>query len=90
MKRYIASLSGYGNIDHGENPYLRICSGRTITGDTIEEMQAAVRDYIDEYNLGAGNYSNTYVADTETQEIIGYISYNGRWWAKGSKYFPNN
>lgn len=46
----------------------------------------AARDYIETHNLGAGNWSGGYVFD-EYDNQEGYISYNGKYWEKGSKYY---
>ena len=78
--RYKVLLSAHGNIDHGENPY------ETLAGvdrgykeaDTIEELQSIVRKYIDDNDLGSGNWTGGKVFDGD--EEIGYISYNGRYW----------
>jgi hypothetical protein len=53
--------------------------------NTIEECQKAVRNYIMENDFGSGNWTGGKVY--KDGEQIGYISYNGRYWEKGSKYY---
>ena len=78
--RYTVTLGAYGNIDHGENPYkaLQGVFQGTKQAETIEELQQIVRTYIDDNDLGSGNWSGGDVF--EDGKKIGRISYNGRWW----------
>jgi hypothetical protein len=90
IEMYIVTLTAHGNIDHDENPYKNIVNGIEIEGkmvkmNTIEECQKAVRNYIMENDLGSGNWTGGKVYKDGKQ--IGYISYNGRYWEKGSKYY---
>lgn len=87
---YKVTLSACGNIDHGENPYSNIVNGIEIKpmlgkAKTIEECCAIVRGYIEENNLGSGNWTGGVVFQNGTR--VGYISYNGRYWGKGSEYY---
>lgn len=78
--RYTVELTAHGNIDHGENPYEALAGVEQTTrsADTIEELQKIVRDYIEEHNLGGGQWTGGKV--TENGKEIGRISYNGRYW----------
>lgn len=81
--KYSVLLSSCGNIDYGQDPY-DVYNGvpnRVYYANTKEELQQEVRRFIDENNLGAGNYSGGQVRDSNGKEI-GYISYNGRYWDK--------
>jgi hypothetical protein len=75
-------LSNVGNPDHRQDSS-RALPG-TTTGwkavDSVEAAQAAVRAYISENDLGGGNWTGGDVKDVETGEVIGSISYNGRFW----------
>lgn len=82
---YSVTLSAHGNIDHDENPNLEVAEGRIAEATTIEECQQIVRGYIEENDLGGGNWTGGKVF--KDGEQVGYISYNGRYWEKGSKYF---
>ena len=87
---YKVTLSACGNIDFNENPYDNIINGfkvpsQIIETHSIEECQNIVLNYIEEYCLGSGNWTGGQVY--KENEQIGYISYNGRYWEKGSKYY---
>ena len=88
---YTVKLSGHGNIDHDENPYLNIVNNEIIEAavaeaNSIEECQSIVRNYIEENGLGGGNWTGGEVF--KNGEKVGRISYNGRFWEVGSKYCP--
>lgn len=77
---YTVKLSACGNIDYGQNPYelLYGVPKRVIKATSIEECQQIVRNYIDFYNIGSGNWDGGDVF--KDGKFIGYISYNGRYW----------
>lgn len=82
---YLVILSACGNVDHFENPYMNIVDGCFVyqgfgISDSIEGCQDIVRKYIDDNNLGAGNWSGGEVF--KNGEYIGEISYNRRFWSK--------
>ena len=84
---YKVILSACGNIDHNENPYNNIVNYEIIEPcevecSSIKECQEAVLKYIDDNNLGAGNWTGGDV--TKNNKKVGYISYNGRFW-EGTK-----
>lgn len=81
---YKVVLSACGNIDHYENPYDNIVNGVRVNSEivefnSIEECQKAVRAYIEENDLGGGNWDGGQVFENDKQ--IGFISYNGRYWS---------
>ena len=87
---YTVILSACGNIDHNENPYSNNVNGievkkEMVEAESIEECQKAVEDYIEENDLGGGNWSGGQVFKDD--ERVGYISYNRRYWEKGHKYY---
>lgn len=87
---YLVTLSACGNIDHDENPYDSIVDGNRVDTEvseasTIKKCQEIVCSYIQNNNLGAGNWNGGKVFKDNKQ--VGYISYNGRYWKKGSKYY---
>ncbi len=87
---YSVTLSACGNPDHMENPYSNIVNGIAIekdiaVADSIEECQRLVRNYIEDNCLGAGNWTGG--RGFENGVRGGHISYNGRYWEKGSKYY---
>lgn len=87
---YTVTLSACGNIDHNENPYSNYVNGNKVKpmvskAKTIEECQVIVRGYIEGNDLGAENWTGGKVY--LNGERVGYISYNGRYWEKGSEYY---
>lgn len=84
-KKYKVALTAHGNIDHGANPYAMVAPPLNVFADTIEELQQAVRDYIEEYDLGGGNWTGGQVTETATGKKVGYISYNCRYWDETAK-----
>ena len=85
--KYKVELNSCGNPDRGQNPFANVngAMASVVLVDTIDEARATVREYIEEHNLGGGNWSGGKVW-TETGEYVGYISYNGRFWNKNTKY----
>ena len=76
---YIVSLSTCGNIDYGQNPYESMYGvpSYTFKCQTIEECAQEVRRYIEDYDIGSGNWIGGQVYD-ENDNLIGRICYNGR------------
>lgn len=85
MTKVKVELNSIGNPDRGQDTTKQIEGAWAIMRhvDSIEEASKAVRDYIEKHNLGAGNWSGGKVW-TEDNEYLGYISYNGRFWADDS------
>lgn len=85
VTKYKVELNSIGNPDRGQDPTKQIEGAWAIMRhvDSIEEASKAVRDYIEKHNLGAGNWAGGNVW-TEENEYLGYISYNGRFWADES------
>ena len=88
---YRILLMACGNPDHKENPYDNVVNGMEIPKlwracESIKECQEVAMKYIGVHDLGSGNWSGGYVFD-EYDNQEGYISYNGKYWEKGSKYY---
>ena len=84
-------LQACGNVDHEENPYENIVNGKIVQENhiicnSIKECQKATRNYIEQNNLGSGNFLGGFTFD-EYDNQVGYISYNAKYWKKGSKYY---
>lgn len=78
---YSVNLSNCGNPDYGQapnKPLPDVPTGRAYTS-SIEECQQRVQEYIEKYNLGSGNWNGGEVYDG-LGNMIGKISYNGRYW----------
>jgi hypothetical protein len=80
---YSVLLTSCGNPDKGQNPYEALWGVPTkrVYADSIEELQNVVREYIEEYDIGGGNWNGGDVYD-RSGTVIGNISYNGRYWQK--------
>ena len=83
--KYTVTLSAHGNPDRRQDPNSEIADSYVTEADSIEECQKAVRWYIDTFCIGSGNWTGGAVY--EDGEQSGYISYNGRYWPKGSEYY---
>jgi hypothetical protein len=84
---YTVILSNCGNIDHNQNPYglLQNTSKGVHLCNTLEGCVEACQKYIADHDLGGGNWDGGQVYENNVQ--IAYISYNGRIWKRGDKYF---
>lgn len=87
--KYRMVLQALGNPDHGENPYQYITEPKEITGRSIDDLVKQANNWIDENDIGSGNWSMAEVWRTDGNgygdghdELIGYMSYNGRIWAE--------
>ena len=83
MNKYELKIRVCGNIDHGEDPNnapFGMKREYSTVSDNIPELQIYVRDFVDEYDLGAGNVESAKVY--ESGEYIGDIFYNGNWKSK--------
>lgn len=88
--KYFMLLQAHGNVDFGENPYQSVCTAEECYGNSIEEMRQEVRRYIEFNGLGGGNICLVDVFDVVTKEMVGQISYNGRFWAGGYESVKRN
>jgi hypothetical protein len=81
-------LNSCGNIDFGQNPYESL-SGVPSEWKyvcSLEEASIACRKYIEQYDLGGGNWYGGYIfesLDFANSKQLAYISYNGRIWTEG-------
>lgn len=80
LKTYGVVLAAFGNPDHGQDPTKPLVQTQGAQADTIEELSKKVREFIEENNLGAGNWTGGEVYEVATNKVIGRISYNGRFW----------
>ena len=75
---YTVVLSAHGNPDRRQNPYECVAPFEVETCDTIKECQLRVREYIETWDIGGGNWTG---GDVYLEgKYIGNISYNGRFW----------
>lgn len=89
-KYYEMDIVTCGNIDRGQNPYEREES--SFTAQSIEECQKLLRKYLDDNGLGGGNflYAHIRYGNSEKMTSIGVLSYNGRFWEKGSEEYARS
>ena len=82
-QKYYVHLASVGNPDFREYFGEGILSPTLTTFvDSLESAARVVRDYILEYDLGGGNMIGGQVYDTGTNQMVAYISYNGRIWTR--------
>ncbi len=74
-------LHSVGNPDFGQNPNQPLygCRNKTVKVQSLSEARQKCLDYINENDLGGGNWSGGEVINDQG-EVIAYISYNGRVW----------
>jgi hypothetical protein len=73
---YTMRLKSVGNPDFGQ--YSPVSDPKAVEGSTLAEMREAAQAYIDEWNLGGGNWTNPVVK--QGSKVIGHFSYNLRFW----------
>lgn len=83
--KYIVALIAHGNIDYGECPYEEVAPSSFAHAETIEECSEKVRNYIEDYCIGSGQWCGGQVYE-EKVGYIGKISYNGRFWSRDTEY----
>lgn len=81
---YQIVLTSCGNPDFGQNPNESMSPTKIVAANSIEECQVAASKYVDDYDLGSGNYSGGQVY--QDGDYVGRVSYNGRFWSKDSEY----
>ena len=85
MKKYlIKKLYSVGNPDRQQ--YASISDSKyNVKTAKLSELRDKVREYIEWWNLGSGNFPppNVY----RNNKLIGHFSYNGRFWR--SRYHEN-
>ena len=78
-RKYIVLLMAHGNPDHGESPD-EIAPRFKAECGTIEGCGEMVRQYIDTYDLGGGNFTGGHIYWNGKYQ--GFIAYNGRYLEK--------
>lgn len=89
---YKVFLANRGNIDHRQDPNKFIFGTESDIYIEIEhpiDASEIVRQYIQNNDLGGGSFVGGQIVN-EDDEMVGYISYNGRLWDKTSPYFEEN
>ena len=90
--KFRVRLASCGNPDHGQNPNHRMYgaeANRWQKVGSIAEASTACRKFIEDNDLGGGNWSGGEVMD-DKKIIIARISYNGRAWLPPSVASPES
>lgn len=84
MAKYTVTLKSVGNPDYGQDPDRPLygVDNEIAEVDTLPEASRACRAYIEENDLGGGNWSGGEVKD-EDGTVVARVSYNGRVWPPG-------
>ena len=74
-------LSSVGNPDFGQNPNKPMwgVKNKTVKVNSFKEASAVCQKFIDENDLGGGNWTGGEILD-ENNKVIANVSYNGRVW----------
>jgi len=72
------TLESVGNPDHGQHGVL--IPLQEIEVDDVDVARAACRSFIVKNDLGSGNWGVNAGVVRADGEMIGQISYNGRFW----------
>jgi hypothetical protein len=71
-------LASVPNPDHDE--WFSPAPTRYVTVKSLKDASRKCREYIEEFNLGSGNWSGGQVS--QNRKRIAEISYNGRIWSQ--------
>lgn len=74
IKRLTVNLESCGNPDHGQ--YESISPKQSVIVSSLEEASQECRRYIEEWDLGGGNWMGGEVY--QGNKLVAEISYNGR------------
>lgn len=80
---YRVLLSSCGNPDFGQ--YAPISPRGAVDVETLKEARDCCEAYIEEFNLGGGNWDGGQVIDNKTGKKIATFSYNLRLWSVDDK-----
>jgi hypothetical protein len=77
----------YGNIDHKENPFEEMSPKQVFACDSLKQASEYCLNYIDEFDLGGGNWTGGKVFHPKIGHIAN-VSYNGKVWKLNGELFP--
>ena len=81
-------LSSAGNPDYGQDPNRPLfgCeSNKKLPVQSYKEASEVCRKFIDDNELGSGNWDGGQIFDHTQKKQIAHVSYNGRVW-KGKEW----
>jgi len=75
------TLDSRGNPDFGQNPDHPVFGvpGESVSVSSLREASRRAREYIEQHDLGGGNWTGGDVLD-HTGQLVARVSYNGRVW----------
>ena len=76
MAVFTVSLRSVGNPDFAQ--YAPVSEPKKILAGKLSEIKKACLDYIEEWDLGGGNWPKCLVR--RNGKVVGHFSYNGRFW----------
>lgn len=85
--KYEVALCSCGNPDHGQDSPQS--PSRRVWVDSLEEASAACREYIEQWNLGGGNWAGDAGMVYFNGSKVATISYNGKIWQEDSSLIAN-
>lgn len=76
------TLDSRGNPDFGQNPDQPVFGvpGGSMPVSSLREASRRAREYIEQHDLGGGNWTGGDVLDRRTGQLVAHVSYNGRVW----------
>ena len=82
-------LESCGNPAYWQDPERRLMgvTGSFVVVDTLEEAREKCRAFIDDNELGSGNWAGGLVFAND--HPVAYVSYNGRLWTGETESFKN-
>jgi hypothetical protein len=83
-------LSNRGNPDFRQDPDRPIYGTKSdyfVEVKDKEDARNVVQQYIRNYNLGGGNWTGGHYF--EGDEMVGYFSYNARYWDENDPIYTN-
>lgn len=83
----LVTMKSRGNPDYNQDPTRSLCGVPKSVAVvlSLEEASKTCLDYIEEYELGAGNWAGGEV--TQGGQLLARISFNGRiWLPDGTEY----
>lgn len=84
---YRAVFRSVGNPDFGQDPDAPMSEPVIASVKTLRGLVLKALSYIERWNLGRGNWTSPPVTrdDVRGSKVVGWISYNGKFWREDPK-----
>ena len=88
MRKYMVLLRTCGDINRGENPMETYHGIKNTYAqcDSIEDCCKQVQNFINEYGFGSANWNGGQIYDQKTDQYIGRINFNAKFYDKETEY----